>query len=79
MIPEDELRGLGAVPHHAGQVQVVPLLKENVGAAENLRDRLCEEIINNLPTILVVDGLKCEDLKFNKLGLYHLVENKEIK
>ena len=44
-VPEDVLGRLGAVPHHAGQVQVVSLLQENVGAAENLSYRLCKEII----------------------------------
>ena len=44
-VPEDVLGRLGAVPHHAGQVQVIPLLEENVGAAENLSYRLCKEII----------------------------------
>ena len=46
-VPEDVLGRLGAVPHHAGQVQVVSLLQENVGAAENLSYRLYKGIINN--------------------------------
>ena len=44
-VPEDVLGRLGAVPHHTGQVQVVSLLQENVGAAENLSYRLCKGII----------------------------------
>ena len=44
-VPEDVLRRLRAVPHHAGQVEVVPLLQEDVGAAQNLSNRLFIGII----------------------------------
>lgn len=37
-----------------------------------------EEIHPFLPPNLIVDGLKCTDPKYNKLGLYHLVANKKI-
>ena len=39
-VPEDVLGRLGAVPHHAGQVEVVPLLQVDGWAAQDLRDRL---------------------------------------
>ena len=40
VIPEDVLRGLGAVPHQAGQVHGEALLQVNVGAAQDLGERL---------------------------------------
>ena len=39
-VPEDVLGRLGAVPHHASQVQVVPLLQVDGWPAQDLRDRL---------------------------------------
>lgn len=40
VIPEDVLRGLGAVPHQAGQVHGEALLQVDVGAPEDLGVRL---------------------------------------
>ena len=47
-VPEDVLRGLGALLHHAGQVHRGSLLDEDAGAAQDLGVRLCNENFYNL-------------------------------
>ena len=47
-VPEDVLRGLGALLHHAGQVHRGSLLNEDARAAQDLGVRLCNENFYNL-------------------------------
>lgn len=42
-VPEDVLRGLRALLHHAGQVHGGALLDEDAGATQYLGVRLCNE------------------------------------
>ena len=57
-VPEDVLRGLGALLDHAGQVHGGALLDEDAGAAQDLSVGLCNETftIHQIPNF-------CKDLK----------------
>ena len=60
-VPEDVLRGLGALLHHAGQVHGGALLDEDAGAAQDLSVGLCNETFTIHQNLQIPNF--CKDLK----------------
>ena len=60
-VPEDVLRGLGALLHYAGEVHGGALLDEDAGAAQDLGVRLCKETFTIYQNLQIPNF--CKDLK----------------